>query len=183
MTQFCQTGHPIAWQRGYVPPHVTSSRVGTSLSRDWLSGSRPPIFESLPYAHRIYGIWALQPRHSLLLNAQSTHHETIRRYEAPRLQATILFSRTREPSSTCLQESSCPHCASSLPRLITSPPVEMSSKKPAGKAQRSAIADVVAREYTIHMHKRVCLSHPRMLPSNRSKSRRCRIGFSWMRGY
>jgi hypothetical protein len=29
-------------------------------------------------------------------------------------------------------------------------------KKPAGKAQRSAIADVVAREYTIHMHKRVC---------------------------
>lgn len=32
----------------------------------------------------------------------------------------------------------------------------MSSKKPTGKAQRSAIADVVAREYTIHMHKRVC---------------------------
>jgi large subunit ribosomal protein L31e len=32
----------------------------------------------------------------------------------------------------------------------------MSSKKPSGKTQRSAIADVVAREYTIHMHKRVC---------------------------
>jgi large subunit ribosomal protein L31e len=31
-----------------------------------------------------------------------------------------------------------------------------SSKKPAGKTQRSAIADVVAREYTIHLHKRVC---------------------------
>jgi large subunit ribosomal protein L31e len=29
-------------------------------------------------------------------------------------------------------------------------------KKPAGKQQRSAIADVVAREYTIHLHKRVC---------------------------
>ena len=28
-------------------------------------------------------------------------------------------------------------------------------KKPAGKQQRSAIADVVAREYTIHLHKRV----------------------------
>jgi large subunit ribosomal protein L31e len=28
-------------------------------------------------------------------------------------------------------------------------------KKPAGKTQRSAIADVVAREYTIHMHKRL----------------------------
>ncbi|KAF2709345.1 hypothetical protein K504DRAFT_379133 [Pleomassaria siparia CBS 279.74] len=28
-------------------------------------------------------------------------------------------------------------------------------KKPAGKTQRSAIADVVAREYTIHLHKRV----------------------------
>lgn len=30
----------------------------------------------------------------------------------------------------------------------------MSSKKPA----RSAIADVVAREYTIHLHKRVCFA-------------------------
>ncbi|KAJ4294525.1 60S ribosomal protein L31B [Didymosphaeria variabile] len=30
-----------------------------------------------------------------------------------------------------------------------------SGKKPAGKTQRSAIADVVAREYTIHLHKRV----------------------------
>ncbi|PMD61576.1 putative 60S ribosomal protein L31 [Hyaloscypha bicolor E] len=29
------------------------------------------------------------------------------------------------------------------------------TKKPAGKAQRSAIADVVAREYTIHLHKRL----------------------------
>jgi large subunit ribosomal protein L31e len=29
------------------------------------------------------------------------------------------------------------------------------TKKPAGKASRSAIQDVVAREYTIHMHKRV----------------------------
>ncbi|TVY82320.1 60S ribosomal protein L31-A [Lachnellula suecica] len=28
-------------------------------------------------------------------------------------------------------------------------------KKPAGKTQRSAIADVVAREYTIHLHKRM----------------------------
>ena len=29
------------------------------------------------------------------------------------------------------------------------------TKKPAGKTQRSAIADVVTREYTIHLHKRV----------------------------
>lgn len=28
-------------------------------------------------------------------------------------------------------------------------------KKPAGKPGRSAIADVVAREYTIHLHKRL----------------------------
>lgn len=35
-----------------------------------------------------------------------------------------------------------------------------SAKKTAGKPQRSAIADVVAREYTIHLHKRVrCLLH------------------------
>ncbi|EKD18420.1 60S ribosomal protein L31 [Drepanopeziza brunnea f. sp. 'multigermtubi' MB_m1] len=29
------------------------------------------------------------------------------------------------------------------------------TKKPAGKTQRSAISDVVAREYTIHLHKRL----------------------------
>merc|ERR1711977_351275 len=29
------------------------------------------------------------------------------------------------------------------------------AKKPSGKTQRSAIADVVAREYTIHLHKRI----------------------------
>lgn len=34
----------------------------------------------------------------------------------------------------------------------------MSSTKKTGKQGRSAIADVVAREYTIHMHKRVRLS-------------------------
>ena len=31
----------------------------------------------------------------------------------------------------------------------------MSAKPKSGKAQRSAIADVVAREYTIHLHKRI----------------------------
>lgn len=44
-------------------------------------------------------------------------------------------------------------------------------KKPAGKPQRSAIADVVAREYTIHMHKRVRSPRPRvwgMTPGNGS---------------
>lgn len=34
-----------------------------------------------------------------------------------------------------------------------------STKTATGKAQRSAIADVVAREYTIHLHKRVCPAH------------------------
>ena len=34
-------------------------------------------------------------------------------------------------------------------------PKEVKTKKPAGKSGRSAIADVVAREYTIHLHKRV----------------------------
>ncbi|KAK3382399.1 putative 60S ribosomal protein L31 [Lasiosphaeria ovina] len=29
------------------------------------------------------------------------------------------------------------------------------AKQPSGKTQRSAIADVVAREYTIHLHKRL----------------------------
>merc|ERR1711975_129169 len=40
---------------------------------------------------------------------------------------------------------------------LTRRSAEMSSKtkKPSGKPQRSAIADVVAREYTIHMHKRI----------------------------
>ncbi len=31
----------------------------------------------------------------------------------------------------------------------------MSSKKAASKPSRSAISDVVAREYTIHLHKRL----------------------------
>jgi large subunit ribosomal protein L31e len=35
------------------------------------------------------------------------------------------------------------------------PSAKASGKKSAGKTQRSAIADVVAREYTIHLHKRV----------------------------
>merc|ERR1712144_140963 len=40
---------------------------------------------------------------------------------------------------------------------LTRRSAEMSSKtkKPSGKPQRSAIADVVAHEYTIHMHKRI----------------------------
>jgi large subunit ribosomal protein L31e len=36
------------------------------------------------------------------------------------------------------------------------PTAKPTGKKPAGKTGRSAIADVVAREYTIHLHKRVC---------------------------
>ena len=35
------------------------------------------------------------------------------------------------------------------------PTTKSAGKKSAGKTGRSAIADVVAREYTIHMHKRV----------------------------
>ena len=31
--------------------------------------------------------------------------------------------------------------------------------KTSGKKSRSAISDVVAREYTIHLHKRVCLPY------------------------
>lgn len=43
----------------------------------------------------------------------------------------------------------------------------MSSKKP---TQRSAIADVVAREYTIHMHKRVCrLDYPSELSKSKQE--------------
>ncbi|KAG6134243.1 60S ribosomal protein L31 [Claviceps purpurea] len=42
------------------------------------------------------------------------------------------------------------------PPILTRRFAEMSSaKKPSGKPQRSAIADVVAREYTIHLHKRL----------------------------
>jgi hypothetical protein len=44
---------------------------------------------------------------------------------------------------------------------LTTEPLRMSStKKPTGKTQRSAIADVVAREYTIHLHKRVIRTSP-----------------------
>ena len=36
----------------------------------------------------------------------------------------------------------------------------MSSTKKSGKTTRSALKDVVAREYTIHLHKRVRLTKP-----------------------
>lgn len=36
----------------------------------------------------------------------------------------------------------------------------MSSTKKSGKTTRSALKDVVAREYTIHLHKRVRLTNP-----------------------
>ena len=39
----------------------------------------------------------------------------------------------------------------------------MSTTKKTGKSQRSAIADVVAREYTIHLHKRVCSTYNTMI--------------------
>ena len=47
-----------------------------------------------------------------------------------------------------------------------------SAKKSSGKPQRSAIADVVAREYTIHMHKRVCYISNSILSRYDSKSAR-----------
>ena len=37
------------------------------------------------------------------------------------------------------------------------PPMATKTKKPAAKPGRSAIQDVVAREYTIHLHKRVSI--------------------------
>ncbi|KAI9047652.1 hypothetical protein LZ554_008363 [Drepanopeziza brunnea f. sp. 'monogermtubi'] len=40
-------------------------------------------------------------------------------------------------------------------QLATIHKMSTKTKKPAGKTQRSAIADVVAREYTIHLHKRL----------------------------
>ena len=46
------------------------------------------------------------------------------------------------------------------------------TQKKSGKTQRSAIADVVAREYTIHMHKRVRtppLTDPTKLPRDMKK--------------
>jgi hypothetical protein len=45
--------------------------------------------------------------------------------------------------------------ASSAEPLLTISSEMSSTKKASGKTQRSAIADVVAREYTIHLHKRV----------------------------
>jgi len=52
----------------------------------------------------------------------------------------LLFSRNRSGSKD---------------QNLTYPEMSTKTKKPAGKATRSAIADVVAREYTIHLHKRV----------------------------
>ncbi|RMJ06476.1 hypothetical protein CDV36_013935 [Fusarium kuroshium] len=60
-----------------------------------------------------------------------------------------IFERLRAPRSLRLHSRRFPD------RPTNKPHSAMSSKKPSGKTQRSAIADVVAREYTIHMHKRL----------------------------
>ena len=52
--------------------------------------------------------------------------------------------------------SSTNYTTTSSPTTSASPTMPPKSGKPSGKtAQRSAIEDVVAREYTIHLHKRV----------------------------
>lgn len=48
---------------------------------------------------------------------------------------------------------------------------ETKSEPKKAAATRSAIADVVAREYTIHLHKRVCIFYPSRLEKQRPQHR------------
>jgi hypothetical protein len=81
------------------------------------------------------------------------HRQTekpIRRYDPDNYPLLCQISLLRDTRAANLAHSTSPFSAT---EILTIRPA-MSSKK----TQRSAIADVVAREYTINMHKRVCLS-------------------------
>lgn len=75
---------------------------------------------------------------------------TLIRGHKPRISLIDNF----RPQSTPPQPVRCPRIASLL-LLLTFPSSEMSNVN-TGKKTRSAIADVVTREYTINLHKRVC---------------------------
>jgi len=84
---------------------------------------------------------------------------TLRRPLPPQHEKPVV-AKVRKPESRFLSQHSINSFSSKLlqacgTRLTTDPSRMSSTKKPTGKTQRSAIADVVAREYTIHLHKRV----------------------------
>ncbi|KAK1254631.1 hypothetical protein MKX08_008626 [Trichoderma sp. CBMAI-0020] len=86
------------------------------------------------------------------LSQRQDREESIRRYEAHHTSLPLTYGiSVKRWSQENPQHSQLRHLSSdSKTNFQTNP--EMSSKKP---TQRSAIADVVAREYTIHMHKRL----------------------------
>lgn len=104
---------------------------------------------------------ATDQRHECKVNRSRSHADR----QAFRVQSAVPRTRTDPHHSLEIRNSSF---RISLPEVVDTttaaqqpvPPSTMSSttkasgKKPA-KAGRSAIADVVAREYTIHLHKRV----------------------------
>lgn len=125
------------------------------MSSDWLATIHPPQIRAWPYAQRFCGNWEAD------FNNSSTPYleETIRRYEKRSPIATTLH---RHKTLFFFDDFFLSYIVDRTvfvfhAVVLTFGSIEMSSKKPTGKAQRSAIADVVAREYTIHMHKRVRL--------------------------
>lgn len=103
------------------------------------------------------------------LSQRQDREESIRRYEAHHTSLPLIYGiSVKRWSQENPQHSQLRHLSSdSKTNYQTNP--EMSSKKP---TQRSAIADVVAREYTIHMHKRVCrLDYPSRIIESQQKRR------------
>lgn len=132
-------------QEWIIESNHVSTRWVIRAAGDWFALSPPMNFEGCP-THRNFGNWPLIDHHKHLSN-----DPTLKRRAAG----------TKDPRQLLLPRSSTTTSAStftlSSTRGTNIPISAMSStKKPSGKTQRSAIADVVAREYTIHMHKRVC---------------------------
>lgn len=97
----------------------------------------------------------IRARASSLYSASTT----LRRPLSPQHEKPVV-AQVRKPDPRFLSQHSINSPSSKLlqtcgTRLTTDPSRMSSTKKPTGKTQRSAIADVVAREYTIHLHKRV----------------------------
>jgi hypothetical protein len=90
------------------------------------------------------------------LNAELTHSEEFCQYV--QLLSDHQHIRSAHLERSIFVRATPGKCESQLTfsSQTMAPSAKQSGKKPAGKTGRSAIADVVAREYTIHLHKRVC---------------------------
>jgi len=145
LSQFALNRDYQQWIREFN--HV-SNRWVIRAAGDWLALPPPMNFEGCP-THRNFGNCPLIDHHKHLSNDPTLKRRAAGTKDPDNFSslAVLLLLETTSASTFTLSSTR----GTNIPISAMS-----STKKPSGKTQRSAIADVVAREYTIHMHKRVC---------------------------